>query len=400
MSCQANASTPLASIQETELPSASQSDPSPASLQQNVDTAIPLTISMTMTSDSGAYTVKIFANITYQKAADYPVLRLNPDPFTQDQADKFLTYFLGKAKLYKPEAANSKDKQYISSKFNKVQISGVETQQILANADVGNGAQASVDIENKLDDAGNCSEAKADIFANIGNNVLLNGKLTGQAQGISMKPEDASSNAQGVLKNLGIGDVAVTNVQTGLLQGNSAKQGYVVEADRVVNGIPITVGYIPTEGESQSGEITVYRPDEIMIALDGTSITRFSWYDKCKIVGTVSQNSRLQDFGKIMAAAEDQIKNKFSWLDEDMYKSKNAKMEIDIGQISLEYKCIPERGDPENLKLIPVWNFYGSSTYQDSDGTNPNFYGPPNAFSYLCVNALDGTVIKSNNYID
>lgn len=393
-SCQVPAPSGL---QGSALP---QVSPSYTALQPGKAESIPGSLALKIVSDGGACTIDINAKITYAKSGDYPVLRAQPEAFTQEAADRMIQYFLGNAGLYKPKDPSDKNKEYITSVFGNNQEGGNALRQIYACADREDGNEALINIKNKLDSENNCLRADGDIILNMYKNVLSASGKNGQTETTGVTPVAAKDKAEDILADLGIKDIAAQDVQYGSQANNANGEGYLAECHRVINGITVTEGYIPLEGENQGSEINTHLSDEILIGLDSSGTTRFSWYNKCRIVDTVSHNAELFSFDQITSVVENEFKNKYGWVDGIIYKNQNANLTINIDKISLEYKCIPIKGDTENLKLVPVWNFYGTSVYQDADKTLDGYYGPSGFCTYLCINALDGAVIKSNDYIE
>ncbi len=369
------------------LPSASIAPPSEA--------VAPERVSMRIKSDKGACSIAVEAKVGFTQSDDYSVVGIMPEAITQEEADRLIAYFFDGARLY---AVDDPQKESISPEFQETQEMGVASRFIRAKADVGEGTDTYINIENRFDLQNNCLQSRADIFADMGRNVLPDSNLPAQAQGTALTPEKAKAKAENLLKELGIEDATVTSIIPGSMQNDFSRQGYMVEAHRAVNGIPETGSYIEPQGENQDGEQDVFRADDIRIAVDDDGISRFSWMYKSRITETISHNSAILPFEKIRSIMEMELKSRYGWVDGAMYAAQNAKLAIQIKKINLEYKCIPDKNDPASFVMAPVWNFYGDSVYTDANGTIPNYYAPSDSVAYLCINALDGSVINTNYY--
>jgi hypothetical protein len=416
------------------------SPPSQITSEVSDDQDLPNTMPLQIVSDGGGCTVTLDADINFPQAADYPVFGLKPTAITQAEADSLLSYFFGSAKLYSQSTVQTKselenylaklkeqkeqftnegttapgvdieierveellktapdevEKNYITSEFQETDGGDTKSQTIQAYADADTGAQTYIKIENIFDIQNRCLIAQADIISDIGRNIQPDSSLTGQAQGSTMSPDQAKASAESVLNNLGIEDVTVTSVLAGTGQ-NGQTQGYLVKAQKAVNGIPVTASYIKPIGENQDEDEDVMRADEITIAIDENGVSRFSWRYKSEITDAVSDQSQLMPVDQLTNIFKKEMLERYSWIDDPKYA--DANLTINIDKINLEYKCIAAQNN--NLVITPVWNFYGTSSYSDSNGTTDNYYGKPDVHTFLCINALDGNVIDENLYFN
>jgi hypothetical protein len=132
-----------------------------------------------------------------------------------------------------------------------------------------------------------------------------------------------------------------------------------------------------------------YENLEIYIGNEG--LISFIWRSPHTIGDTLVEDASLLPFEEIM-----KIFNKMMPITADpaIAKEYYQSVEINIDRIVLELQRITEQNSIENGLLVPVWNFYGTSTYTDKSGEIiPRYNGLFDPQSLLTINAIDGTII-------
>lgn len=380
--------------------------------------------------DAGKNTIKINAAITIPDIDSFPVKRIAPDGFSQDEANKIINFFAADSKIVSSEIVQTKSEiealivEYKANLKNQNNteddISGIKAAIKQLEKEYEN-APVSLDRKEitprfKYDDGVEYIDILSDLgykdlsqiyIANSDNNnismcnvfidksrvflgsIYLEGKLPEQQ---TISPEQATQLALETISELGYTGLVVAKVQTGITE-DQKKQGYIVTIKNEINGLPATTGIIISGG--QQDYAAKWRGDEIKICIDDGGISSFDWFKKSKLIDIPNTNIRLLPFEEMIEISKQQLKNQFSWI-ESNYKEHGIEVSTDIliDRINLEYDCIPEKDKPGQFLLLPVWNFYGDLVLNLPDEGIESVYQSSLGHILLSINAVDGSIIS------
>lgn len=134
----------------------------------------------------------------------------------------------------------------------------------------------------------------------------------------------------------------------------------------------------------------VYNDELITIIINDDGIQEISFRHPNKITGVLQENCELLPFEQIMDIARNLLPLKEGWL-EQHYDD----IHINIYDIRLGYMRVISRNTQE-FEYIPVWDFFGTEEMRETKGGELIAYQEFPYYSYLTINAIDGTVIDRN----
>lgn len=214
--------------------------------------------------------------------------------------------------------------------------------------------------------------------------------------GVQIQPEEVVAKTEEALVQMGMEDFAVQGGEyfasyrpVGTEKEGKTevdKIGYGVHVIRIVDGVPI--GYTHQNANSPAGDEFVSWPfEEMRFIYDEDGLASFYWSDPYVIEELSSDYVFLLPFSDIQNIFEQMtIKKK-----RDSFMEEGSSLELNIDRVGLSYMRIREKNSTEGT-LIPVWDFYGTQTYRESDGEVR--YIQNSAYeSILTINAMDGTII-------
>ena len=395
----------------------------------------PETYKDSYTNPKGDVSVNIDAKVEVPPAEDFFSTEVKLASFSQEQADDFAAYFLKGAPVYTEEkiqtqkdikasleeykkqleeikaGTDSSDKEELQSEINYLEKQyttapehrkrNAATTQMVK----GNDGIPTVDV---LADLGKDDAASFKIhlgqfnFSNDGNGEYCDfGELLkGNPRGMKTTPLEAQETILGCLSELKIDNMQMESVNAATYyRDNSdhedktyianAKQCYVFNLVRVVQGIPVT--RIDAFSEGMTSDPNVPQPikphynitvpqEYLQIKLDDTGIVGFEWRNPDQQTALLSQKVGLVKFNQNIQTAKDNIFNK-------RYTAYNSKANIKITSIKLGMMRIMEKDQLMKFMDVPVWDFIGSL---ELDG-KPDLFGEQ---SFATVNAIDGSFIN------
>ena len=218
---------------------------------------------------------------------------------------------------------------------------------------------------------------------------------------IKLSPEDALAIAQEKVELLEIPNMEMTEweyavawaedfAQSGDEYKRTAQDfGYVFHYTRKLGNIPIT--YTMEWGgalEEMDSDMETWGYEVLNIYVGSDGIGKVEFNNLYDIGETKTQQVNLKSFDEIMDIYEKMMLIQNANMGEDL---KSEVFHID--RITFGYSRIYEPStDSTSGILVPVWDFFGSSTSEYTTGetyTNDLKYQ-----SYLTINAIDGSVIK------
>ena len=210
------------------------------------------------------------------------------------------------------------------------------------------------------------------------------------AEKLKLTPDKAIKLAEDTLEAAGLGDIAVhgiyliDNEQDGNVDGIVAaadSYAYKVMMERTVNGISCSVLDEASHEEFQ-------RPwafESIELLINDNGIFNLSWKAPLTIGETYEGDAQLLDYSEIIDQFESYIYT--------LYVASEPRglsgITIDIDKVELEYQRMRLKdGDDFDGLLVPVWDFYG---YSEEEYTDGNTYSAPYDV-ILSINAMDGSL--------
>ena len=122
--------------------------------------------------------------------------------------------------------------------------------------------------------------------------------------------------------------------------------------------------------------------ESLCIIMDDEGCQDLYWYQPYDIVGTLQENYSLLPFDSVMQVARSILPLTLA-----SYEREGTGARAWITDIRLGYLRVMRPDQPDTLMLIPVWDFYGSVTF------NGSFVQNWACHSWLTINAIDGTII-------
>ena len=169
--------------------------------------------------------------------------------------------------------------------------------------------------------------------------------------------------------------------------GQRGDYGYRFHYARMVDSIPIT--HVNQGGASDVLDIKnpIYSPvlpyEHLFVDVGENGIFQFQWEHPIEITGITVEDCELLPFKQIMDIFATIAPLTIQSVE---YYENNA---LYINRAVLGYMCLMERGQPGSYQLVPVWDFFGARTMNDARFEDRNW-------SYLTINAIDGTIIDRN----
>lgn len=124
------------------------------------------------------------------------------------------------------------------------------------------------------------------------------------------------------------------------------------------------------------------REESLCVIMDDEGVQDLYWYQPYDIVGTLQENCSLLPFDSVMQVARSILPLTLA-----SYEREGIGARARITDIRLGYLRVMRPDQPDTLTLIPVWDFYGTVTF------NGGYVQNWACHSWLTINAMDGTVI-------
>ena len=234
-------------------------------------------------------------------------------------------------------------------------------------------------------------------YGSNGDNIMYSNEHEQEqpARGMEMSREEAIQLGLETLEQMGLTDyyVAECNVAdeyntSTYVQPESPKQCYVLRIYSKIGGIPIN-GVMHSNGltESEEGLVRrVSRTERIIMNITDDGVEHFFWGDPFAIQGEPKELGTLMPFEQIkerfrifmMAANTDIID---AWVEE-----------VHIDEIRLGWMLAAKKDSSTELRVIPVWDFFGYNVVKDPSGRGRREGGA--GYSQLTINAVDGSIVN------
>lgn len=397
---------------------------------------IPKAVKENVYTKEGQYSIVFDAPVAKPDKAGYSEYSIAPADYTQEEVDSVVKYFFKDAQLYAENTAESK------SDIKTLIAQGQKDLKALEDSDPNNTQEINQakdgikelkeryktspeTVEKKpvtakltVDPETNCE--RLDAYADLGypknpeyphsTISVINGAdrykwitviserdrcytsaptIAGeQAKDQKMTKAEAKQKAEDALREMGIKDMAVESVETGIadkIAGDDPnKQGYVITFRRSADSVLIA-------SDTYAKHNRMYTGDTIEIDIDDKGISYFEWDDKSVINEKVGP-SKLLSFDKILDIARQQFISNSGWVNSDSSSGVFSFQTSHMDNINFKYTFIKDKNNPGNYLLVPEWNFYGDVTLRYANGTVMEKCGSSDNV-LLSLNALDGSLI-------
>jgi hypothetical protein len=222
-----------------------------------------------------------------------------------------------------------------------------------------------------------------------------------EAQGLvfpSITMEQAQQTADDFLNQVGIeGFVCERNEKviggSGQTWGDAVRRGnllkgYRLQYVRTVSGVPVTYTDAENAWDSQDDQsFFCWYYERITIIIDDSGIAEFQWQAPYAMQDTVVDSAAMLPFSDIAAIFKDKIVTINAWMDV-------KGLDMTVTEVRLGLMRVIEQNSTKHGLLIPVWDFFGSTTqYTVQDGKEYVDTYESATRSLLTINAIDGAVI-------
>lgn len=129
--------------------------------------------------------------------------------------------------------------------------------------------------------------------------------------------------------------------------------------------------------------------EKIHIIIDESGLAAFRYDCPCSILEVINEQANLLPFSKIKNIFEKRITVYRNNLTDGSHD--NLRVEYCITSIKLGLVSIREENAETGL-LVPAWDFMGYERYWENDGKEQKSFSPE-IHSFLCINAIDGSII-------
>ncbi|WP_062106734.1 DUF6034 family protein [Bacillus niameyensis] len=412
----------------------------------------PATLQTSVTDKSGNVVVNANAEVVVPDVEGIPTVRVAKHPFTQEEANKILDYFIGDNELidensifsttyteqliqWKAELAQEKNeakRDQLAMNIEKLEEMGItETPKEVTSVaktfeqdEMGGESIKGISHHNSnynyIEIINNPAENNYRVFYSkeqkgyaisegyyFNEGLKINFEKSGLDSAImkqltlSLTKEEAIELATDLISQLGIQDMVLSSFE--MVSGSATLQGgpvdtqerkaYRLEYVRSINGIPITFtsNGVETDYETDNttGEkVAVGWPNEtVHFIIDDTGIVEFSWLSPYELGETVTENTTVKSFADIQDVFEKMSLITHAYPGED-----GAKTTLDISKAQLGLMRINEKNNSDTALLIPVWDYFGTLTYDNED--DEPYIDTDLLNSRLTINAIDGSIIN------
>ncbi len=184
----------------------------------------------------------------------------------------------------------------------------------------------------------------------------------------------------------------------GYRDDDPGQQAYVFRLLRQLDGVKTesTHSWSQTSVEIAQGDEKMavgkeWAYEYMIIAVDDDGICYLNWMAPLEITELLTQDTAMKPWSDIQSVFEKMIVIKNA----DYEKMESIKsLQLDITHVSLSLQRIMERDSYTTGLLVPVWNFYGTTTFTDytEEGERSikmdSYYNP-----LISINGIDGSVI-------
>lgn len=213
---------------------------------------------------------------------------------------------------------------------------------------------------------------------------------------VTISLENAREMAQQTVQDLGIDYMVELETE----QIDAVPEYYLFTFVRAIDDVPMEL--VSPKDATGINYREAWKPESITVCVDNQGVWYVGWDSPSDLKEELNANVALLSFERILEVFQTQAQNQFVYSEHDAEYLTQCAYEID--RVALNYMAVAKEGTQDEYLLIPVWDFYGrtvltySDAYYASDGqydlddNNQRVIQNPN-YSYMTINALDGTII-------
>ena len=276
-----------------------------------------------------------------------------------------------------------------------------------------NGGVASLMVINSGDDASPSHQIQ---FVNRGDYDATRGQYFGEAEFAAtatekdrqeaaalshpaMSTTDAQAITDTLLDSIGVDDLDCALVEKviggsssqyadGVRVGNMIK-AYRLQYVRRVSGVPVTCTNVEyTWNDTDSSEVWSWNYERMTFIVSDSGIVEMTWTEPYAITDVITPTTNILPFAKIQSVFEKMVLiNNTGY-----YRG----IDLNITEVRLGLARITEQHNMQRGLLVPVWDFFGTATYDYESGELESYMENVSGRSYLTINAIDGTIIDRN----
>ncbi len=332
--------------------------------------------------------VSIDAEVSVPDAAQFSVLTVVPDNFSQQRVDSLIAYFVKDKKVVIPPQKTKADLEkmlidakrgqlidgkYVVNDDSKAAVKQLE--EMIRNAPETSEKQYVTDFTIKPDGTGvgGCLELGGDLYGTVSasakNFIFANGYAVPESQWkdrnikdageIQISKETAAAVAQYLINELGIQNMAQSDIEKaqffaekGLKPNGSEyiSKGYYIEFAFSYDGLDTVLFKGGGMNKNEEFEYSApCHPEEISIYVDESGqVQMFYWTGPLKISETVTDNAPLMPFEKMQERIRKQIFYKCSFLE-------GEDVSITVNKIGMKLAMIPIQDKTDEYMYVPAW---------------------------------------------
>lgn len=231
-------------------------------------------------------------------------------------------------------------------------------------------------------------------------------------RGVTITKEEAVQKAESFLDSIGVTGFKVSFIAAGYDDGPFEKAGYTEMQQSYVLWLTPTIGDVPTTYREDAYDLDLGNLDEklyaplmwyeyIQMQVRDDGVEYMYWANPAKISAILNENVTLLPFSEIVERFKQQIQ--YHSIPIQSYQSGEVKKKtVYIDRIVLGMMQVRKKNYPDVIQMIPTWTFFGTGEVEyeepfrdgrtDQQTTIEKVEIP--AYSYLILNAIDGSVIN------
>ena len=388
----------------------------------------------TITTDNGIK-IDMDADVIVPETTQFPVIRVKPRGFTDEEIKKAVNYLSNGADIYKNttyEMTKERITEYILNA--KKQVSELEkstsvsaqnkvdylNEQISMNQDYYASAPTEAEL-GKTEVSLNNLDSETDIMFQQETNGYATFTITDDreefnkcamryqrsdldlgytnhhyqntpAKGMNMTKEEALALADKTLAGMGIEGFQMVEVLVGnqyqYETENTDQQSYMFYYTRSINGIETPYAQIyawkSTEivGEMSDSYRPSWTPEYIMIQVDDMGVKMINWFNPVEIIEVENENVKVLNYQEIQELFSKNMDYIVSGMD-----TGNMTVNVSISKVILGFQFVPIKNNYDEYRMIPCWVFKGN----DNAIADTTFANVP--ANQLILNAIDGSIL-------
>ena len=384
--------------------------------------------------------INLDASVEVPEVGKYPVVKVRPVGFSEQQVTEIIRYLSGGATLYQ-NITGTMTKEWV----DRFIIDAKKQIAELQNSDDPNAATAIANLQNSIasmessygtyPNESELSKTEVDL-QNVGNNPDLmfdlgkeeyatfnvtdnrgdmnkctlrfsnmgfNGGYTDHhyqkntPAGVSISLEDAIETAQDVLKGIGAENMELADVLVGnrynnnIGMGDESQQCYALYFTRSIEGIKTAYTQLTAwkanaiEGELPENYRNPWTPEYITIQIDSSGFVSLEWYNPVEIMETENENVEIISFDQVMKKFADNMDILVA--NADLGSMDTNELTVSVNRIILGMQYVSVRDNYDVYRMVPCWIFKGHDTVFAEEQN----YNVPT--SEMTINAVDGSLL-------